>query len=105
MLLGVSSAPLGRSWRPLGSLLGTPGGVLAHLRCLVGRWEGPDGAIIAILGRSWDPLERYRGLLEHSWGLLEASWKALGSIWDAFESIWTEFGISLEAILRLGKGH
>ena len=49
---------LGASWEPLGNLLGALGGVLGHLGCLVGRQEGPEGVILAILGISWALLGR-----------------------------------------------
>jgi len=48
-------------------------GLLSRLGSLVRRWEGLEGAILTILGRSWSVLER-------SWSLLEASWEALGNI-------------------------
>ena len=44
----------------------------------------PFGDLVALLGRSWSPLEPVGALLEPLERVLEASWLALGSILDAF---------------------
>ena len=83
---GTSRGPLGdllgASWEPLGSSWGSPWGVLDHLGCLLGRWEGPEGLILAILGLSWEPLGPLGVLLGSLGGLLEAFREPLGSILD-----------------------
>ena len=85
-LSGTSWGPLGSllgaSWEPLGSSWGSPWGVLDHLGCLLGRWEGPEGLILAILGLSWEPLGPLGVLLGSLGGLLEAFREPLGSILD-----------------------
>ena len=87
MLLGVSSDV---SWKPVGSLLGRLGGLLAVHGGLLGRlgcfflgassW-GPLGVVIlgaswGLLGASWGPLGVILGA--SPWGFLGASWGHLG---------------------------
>ena len=61
----------------------------------------PFGDLVALLGRSWSPLEPLGALLGPLERVLEASWLALRRIWEAFGGyleVISELGIGFDAI-------